>query len=162
MLSDLLQSTNVYVFSRNFLKRGLRRTLDQSSPRSHYETVSNDQKKERVVIAESANTCIIDEAGYASPVQVMCFLLLCGEFNPNNCEQVLPTPSTFSAIQFPAFVSSDAAKKLWPKSFLEDCVDKGVPTLHLRVQCWMHEQLYAAANAIVYEGRIALHSWRPV
>ena len=131
----------------------------------HFETQSKD-KKERIVIAWPAKTCIIDEAGCANPLQVMYLLLFWGHFNPNNCEQVLLAPTTFSVslhrlvlagdhLQLPAFVLSDAAKKLWPRSFLKDCVDKGVPKTQLAVQYRMHEQLYAAANAIVYDGRVA-------
>ena len=130
----------------------------------HIETTSKDM--ERIVIAWPATTCIIDEAGCANPLQVTYLLLLRGEFKPNHCKQVLLAPTTFFVslqrlvlagdhLQLPAFVLSDKAKKLWPRSFLKDCVDKGVPTKQLRVQYRMHEKLYAAANAVVYGGKVA-------
>ena len=88
----------------------------------HFETTSKD-KKERIVIAWPAKTCIIDEAGCANPLQVMYLLLFWGNFNPNNCEQVLLAPTTFSVslhrlvltedhLQLPAFVLSDKTKNL--------------------------------------------------
>ena len=43
--------------------------------------------------------------------------------------------------QLPVFKLSDEAKRLWPKSFLKDCVEKGVPFTQLAVQYRMHEVL---------------------
>ena len=89
-----------------------------------------------------------------------------GNSNPNKCKQVLPAPTTFSVTlhrlvlagdhkQLPAFVLSDEAKKLWPRSFLNDCVKKGVPTTQLAIQYRMYEELYAAANTVVYDDKVA-------
>lgn len=57
--------------------------------------------------------------------------------------------------QLPAFVLSDEAKNLWPRSFLNDCVKKGVPTTQLAVQYRMYEELYAAINTVVYDSKVA-------
>ena len=131
----------------------------------HFEKVDK-KTKERVVIAWPATTCIIDEAGCANPLQVMYLLIVRENFNPNKYKQVLLAPTTFSTTlgrlvlagdhkQLPAFKLSDEAKKLWPRSFLKDCVDKGVPFTQLAVQYRMHEELYAAVNTVVYEGKVA-------
>ena len=55
-----------------------------------------------------------------------------------------------------AFVLFDTTKKLWLRSFLKDYVDKGVPTTRLVIQYHIHKQLCAAANTIVYKGKVAL------
>ena len=44
---------------------------------------------------------------------------------------------------------------LWPRSFVKDCVEKGVPLTQLTVQYRMHEELYAAANTVVYQSKVA-------
>ena len=106
------------------------------------------------------------QAGCANSLQVMYLSMVGGNFNPNKCKQVLPAPTTFSVTlhrlvlagdhkQLPTFVLSDEAKKLWPRSFLNDCVKKGVPTTQLAIQYCMYEELYAAANTVVYDDKVA-------
>ena len=88
----------------------------------HQEIVTKD-KKERVVVAWPATICIIDEAGYTNPLQVIYLLIFRETFNPNNYKQVLLVSTTFSTTlrhlvlagdhkQLPAFKLSDEAKKL--------------------------------------------------
>ncbi|KAL8732748.1 MAG: hypothetical protein Q9166_002528 [cf. Caloplaca sp. 2 TL-2023] len=129
----------VFVTCDSLRCRALRRT----------ETIIDEEtgaSKERVVAWE-ATTCIMDEAGCANPLQVLIPLTT---FNKTLKHFILAGDHK----QLPPHIESQEAKDLWTKSFLKDCIDKKVPYVLLNRQYRAHEKLYAAANQVIYEGKV--------
>lgn len=102
------------------------------------------------MVAWPATSCIIDEAGCANPLQIISPLTT---FRETLLRLVLAGDHQ----QLAAFVQSDEAKKIWPRSFLKDCIDKQVDYVLLNIQYRAHSQLFAPANEVIYDGKVSSH-----
>ena len=112
------------------------------------KSINSAGQKEKKLIWWGATTCIVDEAGCANPLQILSPLVT---YNDTLTRFVMAGDHK----QLPAYKSSETAKKVWTASFLHDSVEKKkIDHTILQEEYRSHDRLNAAANEIIYGGKV--------